>query len=291
MVAAIKAQTDKMSPEQVATFKEILRETRPAEEDLTELDRTRNSMAKNVGYDKPYADLPPDIKAVIDEQMKRIGLGEMLDEATGGGTAGGGTGLKQIPASRLHGWKTQLEDAVRADRTGNVKYAIGQVLDVVRKLEEDVSKEAGADDLLKKARALHGPYVDTFRNPQTTPNTVANYVRSKVTPDFTRDAKLEDYIAKVGTYDPSIPRLAAHIDNLEAGVKKLPKRATAGSVNRHPPSPTAMGVTTEHPVVAAGTIPSDPLPTTPKNRSTAVERKLLDICRMRREFTKRIWRA
>ena len=135
VVAAIKAQTDKMSPEQVATFKEILRETRPAEEDLTELDRTRNSMAKNVGYDKPYADLPPDIKAVIDEQMKRIGLGEMLDEATGGGTAGGGTGLKQIPASRLHGWKTQLEDAVRADRTGNVKYAIGQVLDVVRKFK------------------------------------------------------------------------------------------------------------------------------------------------------------
>lgn len=240
VVDAIKAQTDKMSPEQVSTFKEILRETAPAEEDLSELDQTRNSIAKNAGYDKPYAELPPDRKAVIDDQIKRIGLGDLADEATGGeggGATGGGRGLKQISASRLHGWKTQLEDAVRADRTGNVKYAIGQVLQVVRKLEEDVSKEAGADDELKKARALHGPYVDTFRNTQTTPGTAANYVRSKVTPGFTRDAKLEDYLGRVGQYDHSIPKLAQHVENLQAGLKALPKDQPLREQITLPPPP------------------------------------------------------
>jgi hypothetical protein len=239
VVDVIKAQTDKMSPEQVSVFKEILRETTPAEDDLSELDRTRNAVAKGQGYNAPYEDLPPDRKAVIDEQIKRLGLSEMTDEATSG-AGGGGTGLKQIPASRLHGWKTQLEDAVRADRTGNVKYAIGQVLDAVRKLEEDASKEAGADDLLKKARALHGPYVDTFRNSQTTPGTAANYVRSKVTPGFTKDAKLEDYLARLEAYDPSIPKTVEHLNNLQAGLKALPKeQPLREQIKPLPPSPSA----------------------------------------------------
>ena len=266
VVDAIKAQTDKMSPEQVATFKEIMRETAPAEEDLSEIDQTRNSIAKNAGYDKPYADLPPDRKAVIDEQIKRVGLAEAVDEATGepAGEAagGGGGGLKKMPASRLHGWKTQLEDAVRADRVGNVKYAIGQVLHVVRKLEEDVSKEAGADDDLKKARALHGPFQDTFRNSQTTPNTVANYVKSKVSPTFARDAKLEDFIAMLGKYDPSIPKLAQHIDNLQTGLKALPKEAPLRTQLTVPPAPPAgtEGLGAKHPVLAAPKVAENPLP-------------------------------
>ena len=238
VVSAIKAQTDKMNPNDVALFKDILRETRPTEDDLTEIDRTRNSIAKNQGYTKPYADLPSNIKAVIDEQMRRIGLEEAADEATGTGGAGGGSGLKQVPASRLHGWKTQLEDAVRSDRAGNIKYAIAKVLDSVRKLEEDVSKQAGAENVLKKARALHGPYVDTFRNSQTTPNTVANYVRSKVAPNFTKDMKLEGYLAKLAAYDHSIPNLARHIDSLQDGLKALPKDAPLREqIKPYPPKP------------------------------------------------------
>jgi len=214
VVDEIKAQEDKMNPQQVAEFRDIVKNAGGGDE----LDQ-----ASQQAFGANYSGLTPEQKAVIDDDFAQRGV-----------TPGGGA---DTPVSRLHGWKTQLEDAVRSDRAGNIKYAIGQVLDAVRKLEEQVSKEAGADPELKKARALHGPYVDTFRNSQTTPGTVANYVRAKVTPNFTKDAKLEDYIAKLGEFDPSIPKLVEHIDNLETGLKALPKDQPLREQLKELPSP------------------------------------------------------
>jgi hypothetical protein len=104
-----------------------------------------------------------------------------------------------------------------------VRGGIGQVLDKVRQAEVDLSKAAGAEGELAKARALHGPFVETFRNSPNTPATVASYVSSKVTPEFTKDARLEQYIGMLAKYDPSIPQIISHIDDLQAGLKALPK--------------------------------------------------------------------
>jgi hypothetical protein len=221
VASVIKAQEDKMNPQQVAEFRDILKESEKSGSGTDALNK-----ASQQAFGANYDGLTQSQKDVIDQDFSQRGV-----SVAQGGSA-------DTPISRLHGWKTQLEDAVRSDRAGNIKYAIGQVLDAVRKLEDSVSKEAGADDLLKKARALHGPYVDTFRNPQTTPSTAANYVRSKVTPNFTKDTKLEAYITRLGGYDPSIPKIVSHIDNLQDGLKALPKDAPLREqIKPYPPKP------------------------------------------------------
>lgn len=223
VTSTIKAQEDKMNPQQVAEFRDILKQAEKSGSGADVLNK-----AAQQAFGANYDAMTPQQKTVIDSDFAQRGV----NLAAGG--------VPDTPISKLHGWKTQLEEAVRSDRAGNIKYAIGQVLDSVRTLEEDVSKQAGADKELAKARALHGPYVDTFRNPQTTPSTAANYVRSRVTPNFTKDTRLEAYITRLGGYDPSIPKLVNHIDNLQEGLKSLPKDAPLrDQIKPYPPRPEA----------------------------------------------------
>jgi flagellar biosynthesis GTPase FlhF len=213
IVAQIKASRSVMDPEDVAEFSRVLKESQPTGTEAVELQATRNSLAKNQGLES-YEKASPEMRATINDIIQRIGLNPD-DE--------GAAPAKPIDALRLHVWKTQLEYAVRKATRGNVRYAIGQVLDKVRATETALSKEAGADKELAAARELHGPYKDTFVNSPNEPTTVAGTVQSKVAPEFKKESALKKQLAMLGEYDASIPQLAEHIDNLRQGLKSLPE--------------------------------------------------------------------
>jgi hypothetical protein len=189
--------------------------------------------------------------------------------------AGGGT--KGV-FSRLQRWYTFISNQLYSGggRMEAGKYnALRSVLNSIDGAMQKIAKDAGdvpdpsdpnkkvpATSLLENARKVHQQRMEAFSDRPTEPGTVANYVRSKVTPSFTKNVRLEAYLTKLGAYDPSIPKLANHIDNLGQGLKKLPdKGPVRDRLQTPPPSPTAMGGTgPEHPVAAAANIPSNPLP-------------------------------
>ena len=215
IVNQINASKSTMDPEDVGEFRKVLKETKPTGAEVSELQSTRNSIAKQNGLGESYDKASPDNKKAIDKIVNRLGLD--VDETEAEAT-------KPVDATRLHVWKTQLEYAVRSATRGNVRYAIGQVLDAVRKTEDQLSEEAGAGKELEKARALHGPYKDTFVNPPTRPQTVAEKSLAETSPEFAREQKRTERVKMVGNYDPSIPQLAEHISNLREGLKALQKK-------------------------------------------------------------------
>jgi hypothetical protein len=263
IVNEIKNVKSSMDPEDVAEFRKIIKESKLSDADRSELQILQDEIAKrNLSADS-YDSLTPDKKHAVDEMIDRLNLDPDNLEDSGGAAAGGvAGGYKPVNAERLHVWKTQLEYAVRKATRGNVRYGIGQVLDKVREAENDLSKAAGADKELETARALHGPYVDTFRNSPNTPNTVASYVASKVAPEFTRDSKLEDYIGMLGKYDPSIPKTVNYIYDLQQGLKALPKEGPLREKIQVPPPPLAgtEGLSKEHPVLAASKVADNLMP-------------------------------
>jgi hypothetical protein len=216
IVNQINASKSVMDPEDVAEFRKVLKETKPTGAEVSELQSTRDSIAKQNGLGENYDKASPENKKAIDEIVNRLGLD--VDETEAEAT-------KPVDATRLHVWKTQLEYAVRSATRGNVRYAIGQVLDAVRKTEDQLSEEAGAGKELEKARALHGPYKDTFVNPPTRPQTVAGKSLAETSPEYAREQERAERLKMVGNYDPSIPQLAEHINNLREGLKALPEEA------------------------------------------------------------------
>jgi len=213
IVAEIKASTSSMDPEDVTEFRRVLKETRPDIADMSEVQATRDEIVKGNKWAENYENASPQVKQATDKVIADLGLDP--DEAA--------LQTKPIGALRLHVIKTQLEYAVRNATRGNVRYAIGRVLDKVRDAETALSKEAGADEELAVARKLHGPYKDTFVNSPNEPATVASTVQAKVTPEFKKESMLKKQLAMLGKYDASIPQLAEHIDNLRRGLKELPE--------------------------------------------------------------------
>jgi hypothetical protein len=227
VVETINAQRANMTPEEVGEFRSILRETKPSEAEMGELQRTRNEVARGQGNSVDYEQLGPQQRENVDRIISSLGMDDLEESPS----------VKSVPGSRLHGWKNALEIAVRKAQNGNVRYAIGKVLDSVREKENEVSKTAGAEDELKKARALHGPYVDTFRNPSGTTNTKASRSLREITPEAQAAKAREERLQAVGKYDQSIPSLAKHIENLKTAVKAQPKAAPIREVIKPLPTP------------------------------------------------------
>jgi hypothetical protein len=166
--------------------------------------------------------------------------------------------------NRLQRWYSYISNRMYGGGRveGGLYHAYKMVRSAINDAMQDIAKQAKATDDLDKARDLHTKKMEAFSDKPTEPGTVANYVRKKVTPEFTKDVRLEAYLTKLGAYDPSIPKLSTHIDNLSAGLKKLPdKGPVRDRLQTPPPSPTAIGGPgPEHPVAAASNIPSNPLP-------------------------------
>ena len=268
IVNEIKNVKSSMDPQDVAEFRKILKEATPTGEDMSELQRLRNDITRDNKMGDDYDSLTPANKQAVDTIIERLNLSPDIDEEVDAAGAGAGVstggGTKPVSAERLHVWKTQLEYAIRNATRGNVRYGIGQVLDKVREAEVDLSKAAGADKELETARALHGPYVDTFRNSPNTPTTVASYVASKVTPEFTKDTKLEAYIDMLGKYDPLIPQTVHYIDDLQEGLKHLPKEGPLREKLETPPPSIAIagteGLSKDHPILAASKVADNLMP-------------------------------
>jgi len=195
-----------MDPEDVAEFRRVIQESTP------EVNKTAQEAIIHSTYPgKRWEQLTQAERDYVGQALKAIGFDPNV--------------VQPVSADRLHVWKTQLEYAVRKATRGNVRYAIGQVLDSVRDMETQLSAAAGADKELNLARRLHGPYMDTFRNSPNMPVTVASNVRAKVTPEFTKESGMDRQIAMLGRYDSSIPNLVDHIGNLQQGLRALPKDA------------------------------------------------------------------
>lgn len=208
VVQSIKDQESNMSPQQVSEFRDILRETRPEADDLSDDERTRNEVIKGQGFNGTYDELPPKGKATIDKIMSSLGI-ENIES----------TSAAEVPASRLHGWKSQLEVAVRNSH-GVVKHAIGKVLDQVRALETQVSDTVpGAKQQLLKSRAITGPYFDAFiKSPQPEAKAAAQMLGEQAR-QFTKEEAQQNRVNRIAAYDPSVGALVTHVNNLQNALK------------------------------------------------------------------------
>ena len=234
-----------MDPADVAEFRKVLKETKPSGADLSELQNTRNSIAKENGLGKSYDEATPENKKAIDEIVNRLGLD--LDDTEAAAT-------RPVNATRLHVWKTQLEYAVRNATRGNVVHAIGQVLDKVRDTETKLSEEAGAGNELATAREIHGPYKDTFVNSPNEPATVASKTLAETSPEYAKTKARTKRLEMLGKYDPSIVADAKQIDSLRSDLDKLPDKGPAQERLKPLPAPPELIPEPEPPVPAAQTV-------------------------------------
>jgi hypothetical protein len=250
IVETIDKMRNMMDLEDVAEFRRVIKEAAPEASDADI--KLRDDVVRGQGG-TTWEKMTDQQKSGVNTVLKSLGIDpDTIEKAS------------QVSAPRLHVWKTQLEYAVRKASRGNVRYAIGQVLDAVRSTEEQLSTAAGADKELKQARALHGPYMDTFRNSPNTPTTVASAVRSKVTPEFTKDTALVKQIAMLARYDATIPNLVDHIGSLQDALRALPKEAPLRTQLKQNPPPLG-------PPEKAKVKPLTPPPEVPNLRAESVK--------------------
>ena len=227
VIDTIKAQESGMNPQQVSIFRDILRETEPSEATLSGI-QLREKLSMDA-FGKTYDNLTPGEKTVMDIDVAQRGI-DLSDP-----------GLTEVPASRLHGWKSQLERAVRSTQDGVVRYAVGKVLQSVRALEEQASDTVpGAKKQLLAARKITGPYFDAFfKSPEDVPKAAGQMLREQ-TPEQVKAEAQQDRVDRIAAYDPSIKSLANHIDNLKAALKnpELNKGKTAKDLTPLPKEPT-----------------------------------------------------
>jgi hypothetical protein len=212
----INDQEKTLSPEQVSIFRDIMRETEPSPEDMTDFQRDRQSAMDNLGYKSSYDQIPPDRKIIIDDMMKRIGYTNISNAVN----------AVDVPASRLHTWKSQLEVAVRKAK-GPLKHSIGQVLQSVRALEDQVSTQAGAGKELHDARSISGPYYDAFFGSEEELPPAARKTLQEQVPKFVKETAAKKHLERIAAYDPSITAAAKLIDDLADklnGIARLQKR-------------------------------------------------------------------
>jgi len=251
VVKEINDQSVNMTPSQVTQFRDILKQAAPEAGGVTELQKLRNDIAKNNFGGTSYDELSPKKKEAADKMVEQVNL-DLAAQAKQGG--GGQVAGLEVPASRLHGWKSELERAVR-NTEGNVQHAVGQVLDRVRELEVDVSKKYGADAELAAARKLHGPYVENFVNSPNQPSTNANTLVKDVHPDYASTNKLLEKGKNLGGYDPKIPELVQSIQNDLSTIKQLPSESKVREMmSQQPPEPPK-----------PKSLPKPPMPPLPPN--------------------------
>lgn len=254
VVSEIEAQEANMNPAQVREFNDILKETKPEKGTKTPQQEADDLATQAFGVD--YDHLNPDQKKLLDDDLQQRGI-----DITKRGA------LKEVPASRLHGWKSQLERSVRTAKDGVVVHAIGQVLDRVRKLEDDVSTAHGVGNELQQARALHGPYKEAFVNSPSEPPTVASAYQKKVAPEFTEEQLLEEHAKKLGQYDPEIPKLGAELQAARAQLKTIPDEpALRKSMKTAPQAPTPEPLPEEPEIKPAPKEPNYPKPPKPPSK-------------------------
>ena len=227
----INDQEKTLSPEQVSIFRDIMRETEPSSEDMTDFQRDRQSAMDNLGYKSSYDQLPPDRKIIIDDMMKRIGYTNISNAVN----------AVDVPASRLHTWKSQLEVAVRKAK-GPLKHSIGKVLQSVRTLEDQVSTQAGAGKELHDARSISGPYYDAFfGSEQDLPQAARKSLREQV-PEHVKETEAKARLERIAAYDPSITAAAKLIDDLAEkidGITRLQRKLPHPSdLKPLPPKPS-----------------------------------------------------
>lgn len=221
----IKAQEDKMNPQQVAEFRDIIKVAEKSGTDSPEM-LLADQTAQNLGY-KNFAEATkiPQIASTL----QRVLPPDVWKAAT--------QGISETPVTRLHGWKTQLENSVRRVHDGNVLNAIGQVLDSVRKLEDDVSTANNAKPELEAARKLHGPYKEAFVNKPTEPATAASSYMKQTAPEFASDAQLKELEQRLSHYDPEIARIGEEIRKGRQHLKELPSEKQARAMVKPVPEP------------------------------------------------------
>lgn len=258
VVDEINSQADKMNPNQVAEFRDILKQAGPPEG--TSFEEIRDD-ASTQAFGAKYDSLAQHQKDVIDQDLAQRGIKA-------------GANAQNVLASRLHGWKTELERAVRTAKDGNVRHAIGKVLDSVRKLEGDVSKQHNALSELEAARKLHGPYVDAFVNSPNEPPTVASAVEKKIAPEAVKETTEQGWLKQLGDYDPEIPKLAESIRQAQEALDKIPTEDKAREMVKPflpPPTPGALPKRPEAPLPISQ--PEYPQPPTPPEEKAYSEPK------------------
>lgn len=231
-VGEIKTQAESMNPQQVTQFREIMRETTPARGDMSELQKMREDIVKSNKFGGSYDTLSPANKEAVD---KIIGDLSLDDISNGGSTSG----IKDVPAERLHTWKSQLEKAVRTEKDGMVRYAIGKVLDQLRMTEQNVSASVGPDAVkqLTKARAITGPYFDAFfKSPEDLPRAAGQSLREQ-NPEFAREKGAEQRLERIAKYSPELGAAAKLVSNLKEGLEDLAKERNIGKRSELPIKP------------------------------------------------------
>jgi hypothetical protein len=254
-VDVIKAQEASMNPQAVTQFREILRESSPDQDALTGVER-RDQFSQQA-FKESYDKLNPDQKAVIDKDVAERGL-DLTDQ-----------GLKEVPASRLHGWKSQLERAVRTTQDGTVRYAIGQVLDQLRKTEGDVSASVGPDAVkqLSKARAITGPYFDAFfKSPDELPRAAGQSLREQ-NPEYVKEKGAQQRLERIAKYNPEVGTAAKLVANLTQGLEDIGKEKNIGKRSELPIKPDTAPVPT---VTPAGQFQPKEFNPTPGAKNTVV---------------------
>jgi hypothetical protein len=254
-VDVIKAQEASMNPQAVTQFREILRESSPDEDALTGVER-RDQFSQQA-FKESYDKLNPDQKAVIDKDVAERGL-DLTDQ-----------GLKEVPASRLHGWKSQLERAVRTTQDGTIRYAIGQVLDQLRKTEGDVSASVGPDAVkqLSKARAITGPYFDAFfKSPDELPRAAGQSLREQ-NPEYVKEKGAQQRLERIAKYNPEVGTASKLVANLTQGLEDIAREKNIGKRSELPIKPDTAPVPT---VTPAGQFQPKEFNPTPGAKNTVV---------------------
>jgi hypothetical protein len=232
VTAAIRQVKSVMDPQDVAEFGRILQESKPRISQMPEAEAEREEVSRSL-FRKSYNQLAPHELQHTNQVLESMGFDpQTIDESSA-----------SIDAGRLHVWKTQLEYAKRSATRGNVRYGIGQVLDAVRKMEDNLTAEAGPDATanLKTARTLHQNYVEAFRNPVKQPRTVAEtQLRTRAKAYKTRQAELRR-LAQLGRYDPQIPILSEQLREAQERLAAHPTEASARGMIKPAPPPLGPG--------------------------------------------------
>lgn len=260
-VNVVKAQEASMNPQQVSVFRDILRESGGDEEANEEENLTpeqqKDKLTMQYMKVPTYEELTPKNKSVIDDYVKEVGL-DLGDE-----------NLKGVPATRLHGWKSQLERAVRTTQDGTVRYAIGKVLQQLRQTEQDVSASVGPDAVkqLTKARSITGPYFDAFfKSPDDLPRAAGQSLREQ-NPEYVKEKGAQQRLERIAKYNPELGAAANLVANLTQGLENIGKEKNIGKRSELPIHPDLNAVPS---VTSAGEFQPKPFDAKPGPKNAEV---------------------
>lgn len=218
IVDALKgaAQSSLMREGDAADFKQILKESSPADGNASQVAALRDEIAKAQGM-QSYDSGTPAQKSGVDNVVKSYGLDPDAADVP-----------EDVDATRIHVWKQQLERAVRAAEKagkGNIAHAIGQVLDQVRKAEDDLTAKAGpsATAFLNVARESHADMARAFRDVETEPRTAAKMVKQEFAKEAAKAEDIAQALKRVGIHDPRLVRLAGDIETAQARLDEMRK--------------------------------------------------------------------